>query len=432
MKKTVTILLVWLGILSTTGYGQQVLDRIVAIVDDAVILESEIVQGAYLMAMQMQVDINKNPKEFEKLKKNTMTNLVTQKLLLIQAEKDTIKADERQVEAYLLQQMQGVVQQLGSEQKVEEYFGASIAKIRRNYRDEIEKNLRAMQVRNLKLATVKIGRREVESFFKSKKDSVGRIQETVDISHILVTPKAGAAAKAEALTKIKAVQERLSKGEDFAELAKEVSQDPGSAPAGGDLGFTARGEMERPFEEAAFALNSGQLSEVVETRYGLHIIKMEERRGEKIHCRHILISFKASREDELAAADTIRAIDKLLKAGGNFEALVEKYSEDVSSSPQKGHLGVFETDQLRERAKEFVFAIKGVSEGGYSEPVRTQYGFHIIRLNKREPARELNLEKDFDRIQRMALEHKKQKTFETWIAEIKENVFVDVKDTAYL
>ncbi len=417
---------------AASAFCQQVLDRIVAIVDDDVILESEIVQGAYLMAMQMQVDITKNPKEFEKLKKSTMNNLVTQKLLLIQAEKDTIKAEERQVEAYLQQQMQGIIQQLGSEQKVEEYFGASIAKIRRNYRDEIEKNLRAMQVRNVKLGTVKIGRREVETFFKSKKDTVGRIQETVDISHILVTPKAGAAARAEAMSKIKAIQERINKGEAFADLAKELSQDPGSAQVGGDLGYTARGEMERPFEEAAFNLNSGQVSDVVETRYGYHLIKLEERRGEKIHCRHILIAFKPSREDEVAAADTIRAIDKQLKNGANFEALVLKYSEDASSNQQKGHLGVFETDQLRERAKEFVFAIKGITEGGYTDPVRTQYGFHIIRLNKREPARQLSLDKDFDRIHRLALEYKKQKTFETWIAEIKENVFVDIKDPAYL
>lgn len=412
--------------------AQQSLDRIVAIVDDDIILESEVVQGAYLLAMQLQLDVNKNPKEFDRLKKSTLENLVTQKLLLIQAEKDTIKAEERQVEAYLQQQMQGIVQQLGSEQKVEEYFGTTMAKVRRNYRDEIEKNLRAMQVRNQKLNAIKIGRREVESFFKANKDSVGMIQETVDISHILITPKAGVQAKAAAMEKIQAIERRVQSGEDFAALAREFSQDPGSAANGGDLGMVARGDLERPFEEAAFALPAGQVSAIVETRYGYHLIKTEERRGEKIRCRHILITPKPTREDEMAAVDTIRAIEKQLKNGALFEELVRQYSEDVSTNQLKGHLGLFELDQLRERAKEFVFAIKDVAEGQYSEPVRTQYGFHIIRLNSRAPARELSLEKDYDRIQRMALEYKKQKAFEAWVQEIKQDVFVDIKVPAYL
>jgi len=419
-------------LLAVQAPAQQILDRVVAIVDDEVILESEIVQGAYLLAMQTQVDVSKNPKEFDRMKKNTLNNMVTQKLLLIQAEKDTIKADERQVEAYLQQQMQGVIQQLGSEEKVEDYFGSSLAKIRRNYRDEIEKNLRAMQVRNQKLGAVKIGRREVEAFFKSKKDSIGKIQETVDISHLLITPKAGDAARQAAMEKIKSIEQRLQAGEDFAALAREFSQDPGSAVAGGDLGFMARGVLERPFEEAAFALQPGQLSQLVETRYGFHLIKMEERRGEKVRVRHILITPKATREDEMASADSIRAIHSRLQAGASFEEMVAKYSEDSSSRELKGHLGVFEVDQLRERAKEFVFAIRGVADSAYSDPVRTQYGFHIIRVNHREPARELSLEKDFDRIQQIALEHKKQKLFESWLRDIRETVFVDIKDKSYL
>ncbi len=419
-------------LLAVQAPAQQVLDRVVAIVDDEVILESEILQGAYSLAMQMQVDISKNPKEVDRMKKNTLNNMVTQKLLLIQAEKDTIKADERQVEAYLQQQMQGVIQQLGSEEKVEDYFGSSLAKIRRNYRDEIEKNLRAMQVRNQKLASVKIGRREVEAFFKSQKDSIGQIQETVDISHLLITPKAGDAARQAAMEKIKSIEQRLQAGEDFAALARELSQDPGSAVAGGDLGFMARGVLERPFEEAAFALQPGQLSPLVETRYGFHLIKMEERRGEKVRVRHILITPKATREDEMASADSIRAIHGRLQAGASFEEMVAKYSEDASSRELKGHLGVFEVDQLRERAKEFVFAIRGVADSAYSDPVRTQYGFHIIRVNRRDPARELSLEKDFDRIQQIALDYKKQKLFESWLGDIRETVFVDIKDKSYL
>ncbi len=414
-------------ILTGAVFAQQPLDKIAVIIDDDIILWSEITQAAYLYAMQMEIDPVKNQKEFKKIQEQTLQDLINQRLLLIQADKDTIEADENQVEMYTQQQMQNVIQQLGGEEKTEAYFGTTLSKIRRNYREEIEKNFRISAVRDQKLADVTVTRREIREFYKAKKDSIGMLPETVDISHILIEVQPGEEARQETLSKIKEIRQKILAGGDFEKLAKEFSQDPGSAARGGDLGFMSRGDFVRPFEEAAFSLQQGEISEVVETEFGFHIIKLEEKRGDRIHCRHILLPIEPTREDEVEAAEKIKSIYKMLQNGEDFVELVEKYSEDVNTIQQKGYLGTFQMEELKSRAKEFTYALDGIGPGEYSDPVRTKFGFHILMLNSRQESRELDWEKDRDKIENMALEYKKQQVYKEWIKELEKNVYIEIK-----
>jgi len=190
----------------------------------------------------------------------------------------------------------------------------------------------------------------------------------------------------------------------------------------------ARGGFVREFEEVAFALKPGEVSDVVKTQFGYHIIRMEEKRGEKIHCRHILITMKPTRDDEILAAEKIKVIHTELFNGADFIELVGEHSQDESTKDQQGYLGRFGVDELKETAKEFVFAIEEVCAGEYSDPVRTQYGFHILKVNGREKERELDVEKDWDRIEDMALNFKKQREFDKWVVRMKENVYIEIKE----
>jgi len=409
--------------------GQDVLDRITAIVDKDIILESEVTQGAYLLAMQTGFDPTKNPNRFEEMKKVTLENLIVQKILLFKAEEDTVEVEDRQVETMLEQQMQNIIQQLGSQEKVEEYFGSTLSKIRRNYRGEIEKNLRARAVQDAKLASTQVSRREVEVFFETRKDSLPNLAETVDISHILIEVEPGEEAKRAALKKIKEIRSRIEAGEDFVEIAKELSEDPSSAQNGGDLGLMSRGNFVREFEEVAFSLQPNELSDVVETQFGFHIIQMIDRRGEKIRVRHILVTLETTKDDELVAVEKIKDIHRQLLDGADFEELVQKYSDDKSTVDEKGHLGTYEIDQLRQTAKEFVYAITDVTSGEFSEPVHTQYGYHVIRVNSRTEERPLDLMGDWERIEMMALEYKRQREFQKWIEELKQDIYIEVKPT---
>ncbi len=411
--------------------AQDLLDRIVAVVDDEVILDSEVTQAAWMMASQMGVDPAREPQRFLDLRKAALKNLVNKELLVIQADNDTIKADERQVESYLEQQLQAAVQQAGGENRLEEALGMPMSQIRRLYRKEIEKELRANTVQEKKLSKIKLSPREVRDFFESKKDSLGRINESVDISHILIEVRPGEKARRGALAKAMEIRKRLLEGEDFAELAK-LSDDPGSAARGGDLGFMPRSDFVREYAEAALKLQPGELSEVVETQFGFHIIRLEEKRGDKIHTRHILVAVKPTKEDELAAAEKIKAIHQELMSGANLEELAAKYSDDESTKDDRGHLGRYEVEQLRRMAKEFLFALSGLKPGEISDPVKTQYGFHILKLNGRESAREYSLETDYDRIEQMAINYKRQQELQKWLEELKKQVYIEYKDPSLL
>lgn len=414
-------------IVARLASAQEVLDRVVAVVDDKPILESEVTQGAFFLAMQLRVDPSREPERFKELQRRTLQSLVTQHILLKKAEQDTVVVDAKRVESYLEQQMQSLVQQLGSEEKVEEYFGMPMRKIRRQYEEEIRKNLTVQQLQETKFANVRVSRREVEQFYATRKDSLPGVKEAVDISHILVEVKPGEQARKAAVERMEEIKRRLDAGEDFAELARQSSDDPGSAPRGGDLGFMQRGDFVREFEEVAFSLQPGQRSDVVETGFGLHLIELLERRGEKVRVRHILVALRTTKEDELAAAERIKELYRKLEDGADFATLAKESSDDETTASQGGHLGWFEIDQLRETAPEFVTALRGVKPGNFTEPFRTKYGFHILKLLDRRQPRQLTLEEDWHTIEQMALSHKKQREFEKWVEELRAEMFVEIK-----
>ena len=409
-------------------HPQQILDQAVAIVNDDVILESEVTQGAYVLAMRLGIDPTKDPEKLSALRKEVMDNLIVQKVLLTRADEETVKVEDRQVESVLDEQMKTMVQQLGSEEKVEEYFGTPIKKLRRDYRDEIKNNLKVKNLRDQKVMGIKISRREAEEFFQTMKDSLPEYKESVDISHILLEIKPGEKAKNEALARITEILNRIKTGEDFADLAKRYSEDPGSAPKGGELGFLQRGDFMREFEEAAFALEPGQISDVVQTSLGYHIIQLIERRGEKINVRHILIRLTATEQDAQTALEEITQIhNKIVNGKADFSEMAKKYSNDQSTREEGGHLGWFEVEQLRETSKEFTQVLDTVKVGEVSEPFRTRFGYHILKLNERREGRKLSLSEDWDKIEAMALDLKRQKEFEKWVDRLKKDQYIEIK-----
>ena len=408
---------------------QQLLDGIAAIVDDDIILVSEVSQGAYLLAMQLGIDPTRQTSEFEKLKKETLNNLITQKVLLTEAEAETVKVDENQVNQLLDQQMQGLLQQLGSEKKVEEYFGQPVSKVRRSYREEIENNLKIRNLQQLKFADLKVNRREVERFFATHKDSLPSLKESVNISHILIQVKPSQAADQQAFELAQKLRKRILDGEDFATLAKQYSQDPGSASRGGELGFMSRGDFVPEFETAAFALEPGQVSDVVKTRFGYHIIQCIDKRGDKINVRHILITVPVLADDEQAALNKITEIRKEIVEGGkSFEEMAKKYSDDETTKEQGGLLGWFEMDKFAQNAQEFRAVAETLKVGEVSAPFKTRYGYHILRMNARQEARPLSLEKDWDKIEAMALEAKRREKFKEWVDQLKKRIYIEVKE----
>jgi peptidyl-prolyl cis-trans isomerase SurA len=219
-------------------YSQNVLDKIVAVVDNEIILQSELDFQTNLLALQQRIDPSKPD-----IKKQILNQMIEEKLLYAKAKLDSITVTDDEVSRQVNYRIDMFVQQYGSKEKVEQVYGMSIEKIKRELRDDVRKYLMAETLKQKKFGSVDITRREVEEFFNDYKDSLGLIPEKFKIAHIFINPKAGEEVKLQAKQRALAILDSIRAGKDFAEMAKKYSDDPGSAAQGGDLGFTKRGTL---------------------------------------------------------------------------------------------------------------------------------------------------------------------------------------------
>jgi len=406
--------------------AQQLAEGIVAVVGKEIILKSEIEQYVYNYAVQNKINIQSNKQLFDDLVKQTLDRLVEQKLLLAKAEEDTLTVDDALLDDRVEQRVRYLVEQVGSESELEKVFGSPIKKIRKDTRKVLKEQLLVEQARSIKFRAMKVSRREVEQFYKQYQDSLPTLQEAVDISHILKIIKPSDEALAAAYEKSSNLLEQIKQGADFAELAEKHSDDKASARRGGDLGLINRGDFVTEFETAAFNLRDGELSDIVQTQFGFHIIKMIERRGEKIRTRHILIQVLPTENDEERVISELQELRNRALNNESFSDLALEFSDDENVQKDKGHLGTFETEKLI--IPEFKTIVKNLKSGDISEPFKTEFGYHIVLLDDRLSERRISLENDWAKIEEISLNFKMEKEYKSWIEELKRNVPIDIRN----
>jgi peptidyl-prolyl cis-trans isomerase SurA len=408
---------------SLISSAQTLVDRIVAVVDKEIITESELKERTTYLAMQNRIDANQ-----EGLRAQVLDGLISEKLMLAQAIIDSIEITDDEVTRALDQQIANFVRQVGSEQRVEQMYGKSISRIKREYRTEIKNQLLVQKLRQQREASTSVTRREVEDFYSSFKDSLPQVPEEYELSHIYIVPKADASVETKTRQIMQGILDSLRAGADFADYAKRYSTDPGSAASGGDLGWEKRGVFVREFEETVFALKENEISNLIKTQFGFHIIQLLGRRGESVHSRHILMKIEKSPASDSATVDTLRALRERVIKGESFSVLASKYSEDEDTKTIGGDLGPLTADQLQ---SDFAGQIKDMKAGEISEPQRTvvgtSYGFHIIWMRKRTMPHPINLQDDFKRIEQLALYMKRNKLNAEWIDGLKKTIYVDIR-----
>jgi len=411
--------------ITTITFSQEVLDRVVAVVDNEIILQSELEFQASLFASQRGID----PKS-EGLKEQILKQMIDEKLVYAQAELDTIEVTDEEISQQIDYQINVFQQQYGSIANIEQMYGMGIDQIKRELRDDVRKNLMVQRLREKNFAFLEASRREIEEFFETYKDSLGMIPEKLKIYHIFRNPKATERIKNKAKELAQSLLDSIKAGAEFGPLAKKYSEDPGSAVQGGDLGFVQRGVFYPEFEAAAFALEEGELSGVVESPVGFHVIRLIERRGESIHTKHILIKIKA---DEDADLETIQYLsdlrDSVVRGSGDFKELAKTYSEDKETAAFGGDLGTYYLNQLDKHLLDVVSKLK---QGEISFPRRLEYaqgtyGYHIVYLESRVPQHPASIEEDYTEIKRLADEMKKQKEYDQWIEKLKGSIYWEVR-----
>ncbi len=400
---------------------QKVIDGVAAVVNNEIILKSELDYQVKLSAAQQKIS-----PDTPGLENKVLNQMIEEKLAYAQALLDSITVSDDEIKSRIDYQINYFEQQYGSKEKVEQIYGMSIEKIKRTLEDPIRKQILVQKLEEKKFGDVHATRREVEKFFNTYKDSLGVIPEKVQIAHIFVIPKVTKNMKQKFYEKAEAILDSIKKGADFAAMAKKYSEDPGSAQDGGDLGWVGKGVFYPEFEAAAFALKPGQLSGVVESPVGYHIIQMIDKRGDKIHVRHILIKVKQGEQADLESIAFLNSIrDSIVNGNGTFAHYAKKYSEDKQSNVYGGDLGTFYLSQLDPAMLETVSKLK---EGEISYPKRMDYGkgdygYHIVLLEKRIPQHEVSLETDYPELQKLADQYKKQKEYEEWIGELKKSIY---------
>ena len=420
MTRIIHRLLGLLILFSSSALAQQTIEGIAATVGQEIILRSEIEQFVQNYALQNKLNIRGDIKLLQDLQKQVLEKMIEQKIMLAKADEDTVKVDDRDVDKRVEEHIAYLLQQVGSEGKLEEAFQSPMRKIRKDLRKETVERMKIEMLRRMKFQEVKVSRREIENFYQSYRDSLPVLKETVNISHILRQVKPGESSTQAALVRMREIKRKLDEGGDFAELAKEYSEDPATAKRGGDLGFTKRGDFVKEFEEAAFALAVGQISDIVQTQFGFHIIKLNERRGEQIRTSHILLQVRPGAEDAQKVVDFLNTLRQEILAGASFDSLAVLYSDDENVEKDKGNLGDWETDKLAIPA--FKEIIDKLNPGEVSTPFKTDYGYHILKLNWRKEPRQLTLENDWDQIQQIALNHKIELEYVKWMEKLRKEI----------
>ena len=280
---------------------------------------------------------------------------------------------------------------------------------------------------------------ETMAYYNENKDKLSNIPDAVAVGQIIKYPSVTPESRAQSLALIQQIKSELKGGADFAELARKYSQDPGSARAGGDLGYVQKGELIKSFEDAASQLKEGQVSDAVETRYGFHLIQMLNKDVNSIHVRHILIGFDRSKVDAPAVIQQLNAIRADIIGGkATFAAMAEKYSDDQMTAKLGGSITIqgsnnllFSPSTLRPQLQTIISSLKKIGDISAPQKIEPPQGdafYGIFMLNNKVAAHRLDAEKDYAQLADMALDDKSRRLFSEWVQSLRKEVYVHLSD----
>lgn len=430
MKLYLLLANVWLFTLLSAASSfaeRETVDKIAAIVGDRVILGSELATQIQLLAFQTGRH-PKNEQELQQFKDEILEQMVSDQLFLIAAQQDTsIAVRPEEVDRALDDHIARLTQNFNSNEEFLDALAAeelTIRELKKRYRGDLENQILKQRFIQKKLSTVSVSRHEVEEFYHRFEDSIPGQPEAVKLAHILLSigPSQQVEDSVQALAG--ELRQRVLRGADFAAISSQYSS-MGAGANGGDLGYVSRDDVVPEFARAAFNLSAGDISGVIRTQFGYHVIKCEGKKGDRLKLRHILLSVLPTKEDTLKVVQLADSLLQEARNGADFQQIAKIFSADNDTRAQGGELGWFATSEL---PAGFASEVAGwQTPGEYKGPVYSQFGLHILRLLDYQPAREFNLDEDFDQIKEMARREKTGKLIEKWISQIKEKTYIEYR-----
>ena len=444
LKKTLLIVSMTLSALPLAAQnGKPVtIDKVAAVVGKNVILQSDI-EVQYLQ-YRMQGGVTGTARS---LQCQILEDMMFQKLLVNQAEMDSIQVSDEQVESEISRRIDMLVARTGSKENLETYFGKTMSEIKEELRQPVQDHLLQEQVQNDIVKDAAVTPSEVKAFYHSlPTDSIPMVNTQYEIVQIVKRPPVSIDEKLAVKDKLYQIRRRILDGESFSTMAVLYSEDPGSASKGGELGFVGKGEFAQEFETTAFNLREGEISEVIETEFGFHIIQLIERRDNMVNCRHILMAAKVSVEALEKAQQQLDSVVSQIREGNiTFEEACKKYSDDETRN-NGGHItnmvsggnyiSIQEMQELESYYNEYKnlsFVINRLNTGEISDPVPmttndNKDAFRVVMVKNRIDAHRANIKQDYDMIQSAALQLKKQQALEKWVKNKASKAYVHIDD----
>ncbi|WP_235184044.1 peptidylprolyl isomerase [Hymenobacter sp. IS2118] len=416
----------------TRPKGQQLLDGIVVKVDNQIVLQSD-VENVYLQEVA-RAEGKPLPPD---LKCKILQSLVLNKLMLARAEVDSVTVTDQRVNSEVDRRMAYFAQQIGSEKRLEEQYGKSIKALKDDLRPQVKDQLTQQEMQQTITSKVAVTPREVAQYFsKVPKDSLPYFSTEVEVGEIIILAQVNDKAKQAALAKLNDLRAQIKGGADFATLAKEFSQDPGSAKEGGYLGFFKRGELVPEYEAASMKLEPGQLSPVVQSQFGFHLIQFIERKGNTFSTRHILLKPETGTADASAAAQTLTKLRRqILSDSITFAKAAKENSTDKVTG---GNGGLLQNRQdggtrlpLDKLDPAIFFTIDTMKVGSITPPLpyRTDDGkdaMRILWLKSNTAPHQANLQEDYQKIAAAALNEKRNKALDEWFLQNRGTVYLEI------
>ncbi len=416
-KIYITLLIV---LLCTTLLAEEV-DEIAAVVGNEIILKSEVAkfynEWLYTSPQPSNITID-----------DVLQFLINEKLILEKAKQEGIVAQDAEVEMRLKTIIQNLISNFDSYEAFLDTLhneGLSLEELKDQYSEEVSKQIVKETIVNQEVfSKISISEYEKRNFYQTHIDSIPHRPEMVKIGQIIIIPKVSQKSLDEALKKIKDIKSQLDVNGDFEELAKEYSECP-TADNGGDLGYFARGDMVKPFEESAFSLSIGEISDPVETEFGYHLIRVDDKRDGEVHAHHILIRTGITEQDEDEAKQKINDIYQELKNGADFIELAEQYSDTTGVEKEFKIIQEYPVSQL-EKIPYFGDMIKALKENEYSEVVEIGGSYYIFKNFGYVESRPFEYDEISQQIENLTLEQKRQNALEKWLQDLRKEIFVKV------
>lgn len=415
--------------------SQVLVESIAAIVGNEVVYLSDIEE----MVNEIRLRGEKTP--IDQLRCMVLQELLVSKLFLDQARIDSITVGDDAVEGEVNAQINNAIRQAGSEQVLMDYFKKNMIEIRRDIRKRMVEQEIIRQVQGVISEDVTVTPRELKKYFADiQKDSVPVIPARVQVSIIQLDPPQNEENKAEARQRLLDLRAQILEGKSFSMLAVLYSEDPGSAINGGEAGYKLRGELEKPYADAAWSLTKNTVSRIVETRYGFHIIQMIDRKGDMLNTRHILIRPKVKPEQEAKAMAKLDSIANLIRKDSlTFDKAAVMFSTHKDSWINGGkYVHADPTNRntwfsLDEFDPEMYGKIRELNVGEISAPFRTNDEnnntvFRIVRLDDEIPAHRANLKDDYQTLYNAALLEKRSKIYQDWIKKKIAITYIKISD----